>query len=69
MAIKLLGVNDESYKGQWLWDRKHGYVEKWYANADVYQGWWRSNLQDGEGKYRWSNGVLICANGNIYEGL
>jgi 1-phosphatidylinositol-4-phosphate 5-kinase len=32
-----------------------------YANGDVYQGLWKFNLQDGEGKYR-------CCNGNEHVG-
>ncbi|XP_010474473.1 PREDICTED: phosphatidylinositol 4-phosphate 5-kinase 3-like, partial [Camelina sativa] len=56
-----------------------------YANGDVYQGNWKANLQDGNGRYVWSDGneyvgewkngvisgkgAMTWANGNRYDGL
>ncbi|KAI3841919.1 hypothetical protein MKW92_030206 [Papaver armeniacum] len=60
------------------------YGQKSYANGDFYEGLWKRNLQEGQGRYVWRNGneyqgdwkngvisgrgVLIWANGNRYEG-
>ncbi|KAG6392899.1 hypothetical protein SASPL_147127 [Salvia splendens] len=40
----------------WSGDRKHGYGVKHYSNGDYYEGQWERNLQDGRGRYVWSNG-------------
>ncbi|KAG2242095.1 hypothetical protein Bca52824_096060 [Brassica carinata] len=56
-----VGADGDTYRGQWIADRKHGHGEKRYANGDFYEGAWRRNLQDGRGRYVW-------VNGNSYNG-
>ena len=51
----------DTYRKSWSSDGKHGYREKRYANDDFYKGYWKWNVQDGQGHYSWKNG-------NEYEG-
>ena len=46
----------DTYRRSWSFDGKHGYGEKRYANNDFYKGFWKWNMQDGQGHYVWKNG-------------
>ena len=39
------------YEGGWLRGRKHGQGLVIYPNGDCFEGYWRKDLRDGEGKY------------------
>ena len=39
------------YEGGWLHGKKHGQGLVIYANGDCFEGYWRKDLREGEGKY------------------
>ena len=39
------------YEGGWLQGKKHGQGLVIYPNGDCFEGYWRKDLRDGEGKY------------------
>ena len=39
------------YEGGWLHGKKHGQGLVIYPNGDCFEGYWRKDLRDGEGKY------------------
>ncbi|XP_071690172.1 phosphatidylinositol 4-phosphate 5-kinase 6-like [Rutidosis leptorrhynchoides] len=79
-----MGSLNDTYKGNWVMNRKQGKGSQSYTNGDHYEGEWKKGCQDGQGRYHWNmghqyvgqwrngkmngNGTMIWANGNRYDG-
>lgn len=77
-------TNSVYYTGSWVQDEHDGYGELYVTNENIfYKGYFKKNLQNGEGKYKckeyeydgnWENGwmngkgVIRFSNGDRYEG-
>lgn len=55
-------VSGNVYRGEYLYDKRHGYGAMKWKDGTTYEGYWQSGVQHGYGK-------MIMPNGEEKEGM